>query len=57
MTKLSDVIVDLERDAREREHRSINGTPVSSMNDDIKEGAIAKAIRDIIKKLKQIDSV
>ncbi len=57
MTKLSDVIVDLERDARERERRSINGTPVSSMNDDIKEGAIAKAIRDIIKKLKQVDSV
>ncbi|MHB1163130.1 MAG: hypothetical protein ACYCZZ_01180 [Minisyncoccota bacterium] len=57
MTKLSDVIFDLERDVRERECRSINGTPMSSMNDDTTEGTIAKVIRDIIKELKQVDSV
>jgi hypothetical protein len=56
MANLSEVILDLEKDAAQREHQSAHGTLVSSIADDVTEGCIARVVREIVAKLKKVDS-
>lgn len=57
MRKLSEVIAELEADATQREKLAEHGSAMSSRMDDHGEWVAAKAIREIIEKLKRVDSL
>jgi hypothetical protein len=57
MKKLSDVIVELEKNANDKEYQCQHGSPASSMTEDIGEGMVAQELRKVIEQLKQVTSL
>lgn len=57
MKKLTDVIEELEKTAKEKEHQSQHGSILSSLSEDMGEGMVAKELRNVIELLKQVTSL
>lgn len=55
--RLSTIIADLEKEAAALAKSARKGSPVSSMAEDICDGKIAKAILQIVKRLKTVQSI
>jgi hypothetical protein len=55
--RLPNLILELETDASQRERQAKDGSPVSSRADDMAEGRVAEAIREIVAKLHKLDSL
>lgn len=57
MKKLSEVISQLEKTAKEKEHQSQHGSSMSSIAEDMGEGMVANELRKVIEQLKQVTSL
>lgn len=57
MKKLSDVITELEKIAKEKEYQSQHGSPLSSMTEDVGEGVVACELRKVVEQLKQVTAL